>query len=45
MVTRFGQIEGITSTEEGLYISGEQFRFKIFNAKQRLYFLPFKELK
>jgi hypothetical protein len=44
MATRFGQIEGLTATEEGLYISGEQFRFKIINARQRLYFLPFKEL-
>ncbi|HIC8755341.1 hypothetical protein [Elizabethkingia anophelis] len=44
MTTRFGQIEGLTATEEGLYISGEQFKFKIINARQRLYFLPFKEL-
>ena len=44
MATRFWQIEGLTATEEGLYISGEQFKFKIINARQRLYFLPFKEL-
>ena len=43
--TRFGQIEGITATDEGLYISGEALNLKIINAKQRLYFLPFKALK
>ncbi|NAW50689.1 hypothetical protein GNY06_04575 [Elizabethkingia argentiflava] len=45
MATRFGQIEGVTATEEGLYISGEEFNFYLLKAKQRLYFLPFKKLK
>lgn len=35
-----GQIEGIAVNEKGIYISGEKFRFKIFNAQPTLYFIP-----
>lgn len=40
-----GQIEGITATEKGIYISGERFSIKIKKAPQSLYFIPFKDLE
>ena len=40
-----GQIEGITPTEKGIYISGERFSIKIKKAPQSLYFIPFKDLE
>jgi hypothetical protein len=40
-----GQIEGITVTEEGIYISGERFNIKIKKVPQSLYFIPFKDLE
>lgn len=39
------QIEGIAVNEEGIYISGEAFRYKIFNAKPSFYFIPKKHFK
>lgn len=38
------QIEGVTATNEGLYISGEKFKTKISKAKQGLYFVPYSVL-
>ncbi|WP_313100493.1 hypothetical protein [Epilithonimonas sp.] len=38
-----GQIEGITATEKGVYISGERFSIKIKKVPQSLYFIPFKD--
>ena len=35
-----GQIEGITADENGIYISGEEFRTPLGTAKQALYFIP-----
>ncbi|WP_255577394.1 hypothetical protein [Elizabethkingia sp. JS20170427COW] len=40
-----GQIEGIATTDEGLYISGEEFNLKLIKAQQSLYFLPYNKLK
>jgi len=40
-----GQIEGITATEKGVYISGERFSIKIKKVPQSLYFIPFKDLE
>ena len=40
-----GQIEGITATEKGIYISGERFSIKIKKVPQSLYFIPFKDLE
>lgn len=40
-----GQIEGITPTEKGIYISGERFSIKIKKVPQSLYFIPFKDLE
>lgn len=40
-----GQIEGISATEKGLYISGERFSIKIKKVPQSLYFIPFKDLE
>ena len=40
-----GQIEGITATEKGIYISGERFNIKIKKVPQSLYFVPYSELK
>lgn len=40
-----GQIEGITATEKGIYISGEHFNIKIKKVPQSLYFIPFKDLE
>lgn len=39
-----GQIEGITATEKGIYISGERFSIKIKKVPQSLYFVPFEDL-
>lgn len=40
-----GQIEGITATKKGIYISGERFSIKIKKVPQSLYFIPFKDLE
>ena len=40
-----GQIEGITATDKGVYISGERFSIKIKKVPQSLYFIPFKDLE
>ena len=40
-----GQIEGITATEKGIYISGERFSIKIKKVPQSLYFIPFRDLQ
>lgn len=40
-----GQVEGIAVNKDGIYISNESFAKFIFNAKQRLYFIPFHQLK
>ncbi|WP_052910483.1 hypothetical protein [Riemerella anatipestifer] len=45
MSFKLGQIEGITATEKGLYISGERFKTKIKDVKQPLYFVPYNKLK
>ncbi|MFC4162932.1 hypothetical protein ACFOWU_04655 [Epilithonimonas zeae] len=42
---KIGQIEGITATEKGIYISGERFGFKIIKVPQSLYFVPFEDLQ
>ncbi len=42
---KVGQIEGITATEKGIYISGERFSIKIKKVPQSLYFIPFKDLE
>ncbi|MBW8361678.1 MAG: hypothetical protein K0M56_05760 [Kaistella sp.] len=39
-----GQIEGIAVDENGIYISGEEFRSPLGTAKQRLYFIPKRKL-
>lgn len=39
------QIEGLAVNEEGIYISGEAFKYKIFNAKPSFYFIPKDKLK
>lgn len=36
-----GQIEGIAVNEDGIYISGEEFRSPFGRIKQRLYLIPF----
>jgi len=40
-----GQIEGITATEKGVYISGERFSIKIKKVPQSLYFISYKDLE
>ena len=40
-----GQIEGITATEKGVYISGERFNIKIKKVPQSLYFISYKDLE
>lgn len=45
MSFKLSQIEGITATEKGLYISGERFKTKISDAPPSLYFLPYEKLK
>ena len=39
-----GQIEGITATEKGIYISGERFSIKIKKVPQSLYFVPYEKI-
>lgn len=39
-----GQIEGITASENGVYISGERFSIKIKKVPQSLYFIPYEKL-
>lgn len=40
-----GQIEGITATHKGVYISGERFNIKIKKVPQSLYFISYKDLE
>ena len=40
-----GQIEGITATEKGVYISGERFNIKVKKVPQSLYFISYKDLE
>lgn len=40
-----GQIEGITATEKGVYVSGERFNIKVKKVPQSLYFIPFRDLQ
>ncbi len=40
-----GQVEGIAVNKDGIYISNESFAKFIFNVKQRVYFIPFHQLK
>lgn len=42
--SKLGQIEGIAVNDDGMYISGEAFKFKIFNAKPSFYFIPNEKL-
>lgn len=42
--SKLGQIEGIAVNDDGIYISGEEFKFKIFNAKPSFYFIPKEKL-
>lgn len=42
--SKLGQIEGIAVNDDGMYISGEAFKFKIFNAKPSFYFIPKEKL-
>ena len=39
-----GQIEGITASANGVYISGEHFSIKIKKVPQSLYFIPYEKL-
>ena len=38
-----GQVEGIAVNADGIFISAEAFNLKIFQAKQALYFIPWKD--
>ena len=40
-----GQIEGIAVNESGIYISGEEFVTPFGKSKQKLFFVPFENLK
>lgn len=40
-----GQIEGIAADENGIYISGEEFRTPLGTAKQALYFIPAEKIR
>ena len=40
-----GQIEGISVDEEGIYISGEEFKTSLGKVKQPLYFVPKKKVQ
>lgn len=40
-----GQIEGISVDEEGIYISGEEFKTPLGKVKQPLYFVPKKKVQ
>lgn len=42
--SKLGQIEGIAVNEDGIYISGEEFKFKVINAKPSFYFIPKEKL-
>ncbi len=42
---KVGQIEGITATEKGVYISGERFSIKLKKVPQSLYFISYKDLE
>lgn len=42
--SKLSQIEGIAVNEDGIYISGEEFKYKIFNAKPSFYFIPKEKL-
>ena len=44
-VLKLGQIEGITATDQGLYISAEGIKKSFLNIKPTLYFIPFSALK
>ncbi len=39
-----GQIEGISVDEQGIYISGEEFKSPLGKVKQKLYFIPAKKV-
>lgn len=39
-----GQVEGITATPKGIYISCERFSIKLKKVPQSLYFIPYKDL-
>ncbi len=39
-----GQIEGVTATEKGVYISGERFSIKLKKVPQSLYFIPYEKI-
>lgn len=41
--SKLGQIEGVAVNEDGIYISGEQFKLGVFNAPQSFYFIPKKK--
>lgn len=43
-VLKYGQIEGVTVNEEGVFISGETFKKMGLNAKPSLYFIPHYKL-
>jgi len=45
MSTRFGQVEGLATSPEGIFLSNEEFHKFIFHVKQSLYFIPYKDLK
>lgn len=40
-----GQIEGISVDEDGIYISGEEFKSPLGKVKQPLYFVPMKKVQ
>ena len=40
-----GQIEGISVNEDGIYISGEEFKSPLGKVKQSLYFIPREKLR
>ena len=44
MAYKIGQIEGVTATSEGIYISNEAFNLKLVKVPQRLYFIPKEKL-
>ncbi len=43
--TAVGQIEGISVSADGIYISGERFSIKPFNVPQTLYFIPHNRME
>ena len=40
-----GQIEGVAVNEDGIYISGEEFKSPLGKVKQTLYFIPLKKVQ